>query len=90
MPILDKPLREDKNIVSRATSAKIILHAVLFPKNNFSLSQAKEWLKSHNYKYIHNRDTTNIHRFRIKEQIKGYNFFTIKLPNFAELVFMRK
>ena len=83
MPILDKPLKEDRN-------KKVILHAVLFPKTKFTIPQAKEWLKSHNYKYIHNRDTTNIHRFRIKEQIKDYKFYTMKLPNSVELVFMYK
>lgn len=83
MPIKLKPLKEDEGKAS-------ILHAVLFPKSNFSLDDAKQWLKSHNYEYIHNRQTKNIYRFRIKEQIKGYNFFTKVLPNKIELVFMYK
>lgn len=83
MPIRNKPLKEDQE-------KKNILHAVLFPKNKFSLNDAKNWLETHNYNYIHNRQTKNIWRFRIKEQIKGYNFFTKTLSNGVELVFMRK
>jgi len=78
-----KPLKEDEG-------KKSILHAILFPKSKFSLSDAKKWLDTHKYKYIHNRDTTNIHRFRIKEQIKDYKFFTKNLNNGIELVFMYK
>ena len=83
MPIRQKPLKEDEQ-------KKTILHAILFPKNLFSLNDAKKWLDSHNYKYIHNRQTTNIWRFRIKEQIKGYDFYTKKLNNGVEFVFMVK
>jgi hypothetical protein len=83
MPIRLKPLKEDVNKNS-------ILHAVLFPKSKFTLNDAKNWLNTHNYNYIHNRQTKNIWRFRIKEQIKGYNFFTKNLNNGVELVFMYK
>jgi hypothetical protein len=83
MPVKLKPLKEDEG-------KRSILHAILFPKSKFTLNDAKKWLETHNYKYIHNRDTTNIHRFRIKEQIKGYKFYTIKLPSFIEFVYMYK
>jgi hypothetical protein len=83
MPIRLKPLKEDK-------AKQNILHAILFDKLKFSLNDAKKWLESHNYKYIHNRQTKNIWRFRIKEQIKGYNFFTKDLNNGVKLVFMFK
>lgn len=83
MPIREKPLKEDQ-------AKKNILHAILFPKDKYSLNDAKEWLKNHNYRYIHNRQTKNIWRFRIKEQIKDYNFFTKVLNNGVELVFMYK
>jgi hypothetical protein len=83
MPIRLKPLKEDINKSS-------ILHAILFNKSKFSLNDAKNWLNTHNYNYIHNRQTKNIWRFRIKEQIKGYNFFTKNLNNGVELVFMYK
>lgn len=81
MPIKEKPLREDMKKMS-------ILHAILFPKDKYSLNDAKKWLKDNNYDYIHNRQTKNIWRFRIKEQIKGYDFFTKILNNGIELVFM--
>jgi hypothetical protein len=83
MPIRLTPLKEDIN-------KKNLLHAVLFPKVKYTIKQAKEWLKLHNYKYIHNRDTINIHRFRIREQIKDYKFYTVKLNNGVELVYMYK
>jgi len=81
MSILDKPLKEDKN-------KKSLLHAILFPKSKFTLEQSKEWLKKNNYKYIHNRQTKNIWRFRIREQIKDYKFYTYKLNNGVEMVYM--
>ena len=81
MPILDKPLRED-------IGKKTLLHAVLFPKNKYTIEDAKQWLRIHNYKYIHNKDTTNIHRFRIREQIKNYSFYTIKFKNGIDFVYM--
>lgn len=83
MPVKLKPLKEDEK-------KKSILHAILFEKSKFTLNDAKNWLKIHNYKYIHNRETKNIWRFRIKEQIKDYKFFTKVLNNGVELVFMYK
>jgi len=83
MPILLKPLEQDKNKSS-------ILHAILFPKNKFSFDEARSWIKNHNYKYIHNRQTKNIWRFRIKEQIYGYKFYTKVLNNGIEFVYMYK
>jgi len=81
MPILNKPLKEDMG-------KKTLLHAILFPKSKFTLEQSKEWLNKNNYKYIHNRQTKNIWRFRIREQIKNYKFYTYTLNNDIELVFM--
>lgn len=69
---------------------RVILHAILFEKSKFTLNNAKKWLETHNYKYIHNRQTNNIWRFRIKEQIKGYNFFTKNINNGVDFVFMYK
>jgi hypothetical protein len=81
MPILEKPLKEDRG-------KKTLLHAILFPKSKFTLQQAKEWLNKNDYKYIHNRQTKNIWRFRIREQIKDYKFYTYRLNNGVELVYM--
>lgn len=82
MPIREKPLKED-------LGKRNILHAILFPKDKFTLNEAKKWLDSHNYNYIHNRQTKNIWRFRIKTEIRGYTFFTKVLPNGVEMVFMK-
>lgn len=81
MPIRLKPLKEDE-------IKKSILHAILFEKSKYSLNDAKKWLEIHNYKYIHNRQTKNEWRFRIKEQIKDYKFFTKVLNNGIKLIFM--
>ena len=81
MPILNQRLKED-------IGQKSVLHAVLFPKSLYTPKQAQEWLKYHNLVYIHNRDTKNIHRYRIREQIKGMKFYTIKLNNSIDLVYM--
>lgn len=81
MPILNQRLTAD-------IGKKSLLHAVLFPKTLFRPKQAKQWLKYHNLVYIHNRDTKNIHRFRIREQVKGMQFYTVVLKNGVELVYM--
>lgn len=81
MPILNKRLKQDEN-------KKSILHAILFKKGIFNLRTAKQWLNNHNYKYIHNRETKNILRFRIKEQIKGLKFYSIDLNNGVIMVYM--
>lgn len=83
MPKLNEPLPEDKN-------KKAILHAILFPKSKFNLTGAKRWLKENNYNYIHNRQTVNYFRFRIKEQIRNWGFSTKVLNNGVQLVFMIK
>lgn len=81
MPILNKRLKED-------IGKKSLLHAILFKKSIFTPKTSREWLRVHNYNYIHNRETKNIYRFRIREQIKDMNFYTIKLNNGIEMVFM--
>ncbi len=80
MPKLDKPLKVDKGKTH-------LLHAVLFPKTKYSIADAVQWLNSHNLRFIHNRDTINFHRFRIREQIKGWRFYTIRAGN-VEMVYM--
>ncbi len=81
MPILNQILIAD-------IGKKSLLHAVLFPKTIYTPKQAREWLKYHNLIYVHNRDTKNIHRFRIRKQVKGMKFYTIKLNNGVELVYI--
>ncbi len=81
MPILNQRLRED-------IGKKSLLHAVLFPKSLYTPKQSREWLMYHNLVPIHNRDTINFRRFRIREQVKGMKFYTIKLNTGVELVYM--
>ena len=81
MPILNQRLRED-------IGKKSLLHAVLFPKSLYTPKQSREWLMYHNLVPIHSRDTINFRRFRIREQVKGMKFYTIKLNTGVELVYM--
>jgi hypothetical protein len=81
MPILNHRLPQDEGKHS-------LLHAVLFPKSLYTSKQAKDWLKLHNYHYIHNRNTKNMYRFRVREQVKGMKFYTIVLNNGIELVYL--
>lgn len=83
MPSRDRPLKADDK-------KKSILHAISFNKQKFNLNDAKQWLNKHNYNYIHNRQTANFYRFRIKETINGYQFYTKKLQNGIELIYMYK
>jgi hypothetical protein len=83
MPILNKPLIVDKGKAH-------LLHAVLFPKTKYSIGDAVQWLNSHNLRFIHNRETIHFYRFRIREQILNYKFYTVKLKNGVELVYMYK
>ena len=81
MPILNKRLKEDVGKHS-------LLHAVLFPLSIYSNTDCLNWFKNHNLYPIHNRYTKNYHRFRIREQVKGMKFYTIKLNTGVELVYM--
>lgn len=81
MPILKQRLSED-------IGKKNLLHAILFNKLLFTPKTARQWLKNHNLVFIHNRQTKNYYRFRIREQVEGMKFYTIKLNNGVELVYM--
>lgn len=81
MPILDERLPED-------IGKKYLLHAVLFPKEFFKKEDAINWLKDHLIDFIHNRQTKNFYRFRVREQVAGLKFITIKLNNNIQMVYM--
>jgi hypothetical protein len=81
MPILAQRLKED-------IGKKSLLHAVLFLKSSYTPKQAREWLKYHNLNPIHNRDTVNFRRFRIRDVIFQYKFYTVVLNTGIELIYM--
>ena len=81
MPILEHRLKAD-------IDKKSLLHAVLFPLSIYTVNDCLNWLRFHQLVSIHNRYTKNYHRFRIREQVKGMRFYTIKLNNGIELVYM--
>lgn len=81
MPSLFKRLPND---IGKST----LLHAVLIPKKSYTMIKAREWLKTHNYTPIANRNTENFYRFRIRETVKGLKFYTQNLNNGIKLVYM--
>jgi len=81
MPILNQRLPSD-------IGKKNLLHAVLFPKSLYTPQQSREWLVHHNLVPIHNRDTINFRRFRIREQVKGMKFYTIVLNTGVQLIYI--
>ena len=82
------------------------LQTVLLPKAKFSKEEAKKWLKDHKYKYGNYRtsknskelrflsaepnEAANFHRFMQINPIEGATYYTEKLPNGVELVFMKE
>ena len=67
---------------------KWILHTVLVPKSHFSRTTAINYVKKHfQYKKMH--EQMNFFRFRQKSPYKDGEFFTRKLTNGVELIFMR-
>ena len=81
MPVLAHRLSAD-------IGKRSLLHAILFPLSSYTVNDCLHWLRFHNLSPIHNRYTKNYHRFRIREQVKGMKFYTIKLNNGIELVYM--
>jgi hypothetical protein len=66
----------------------MLVQAVLFNNKQWLLKEARDWLKSHNYKSIKPVHTTlNYHRFRIRSPEEFKSFYTKKLPNGITLIF---
>ena len=71
-------------------SSPIELHTILIPKTEFNKKNAIEWLKNHNFHWDRFRTTKNYMRFNQVLAVKGSSYYTKKLPNGVELVFMRR
>jgi len=81
-------------------SSPIELHTILIPKSDllapegsprgFNKKSAIEWLKNHNFHWDRFRTTKNYMRFNQVLAVKGSSYYTKKLPNGVELVFMRR
>ena len=71
-------------------SSPIELHTILIPKTEFNKKSAIEWLKNHNFHWDRFRTTKNYMRFNQVLAVKGSSYYTKKLPNGVELVFMRR
>lgn len=65
-----------------------MLQSVLFNKSIWKLTDAINYLRNHNLKYIKVDETANFYRFRQKPVNKQKKYFTRKLQNGIELVIM--
>lgn len=81
MPIISK-----KEAIKRGLPLKG-LHTILMPKT-LTKAQSIDWLKSHGYKYGKIRTTSHYYRFNQIPAIYGAKYYTHKLPNGVELVFL--
>jgi len=64
-----------------------MLQTILFPKEHFSLKQSIKWLLEHGFKYEVD-ETREFYRFRQHEPIPGGKYYTKRLPNKVEFVFI--
>ena len=69
------------------------LQTILIPKNNFTLEEAKKWIKDHKYrlsfggKSVH--ITSHFYRFRQASFKKNANYHTLTIRNGIRFVFIR-
>jgi hypothetical protein len=88
MPIISKKEAIKRNLPLKG------LHTILMPKTltnpirEQSKAQSIDWLKSHGYKYGKIRITKHYYRFNQIPAIYGAKYYTHKLPNGVELVFL--
>ena len=63
------------------------LQSITFPKDKFSLSFAKSWLKSNNYKDYGVDETKSRYRFRQQDPVYPADYYTKTLDNGIQLIF---
>lgn len=63
-----------------------MVQSVIFPKEKFSISQARKWLKDHHYGGKKVDTTENFYRFRQMKPMKGGRYTTMTLPNGVEII----
>jgi len=64
-----------------------MLQTVLFPKDKFTVEKAIRWLEAHGHRHNKVDTTEHFHRFR-QTPPTGHRFYTKKLINGIELVYM--
>ncbi len=62
------------------------VQTVLFPKNEWTITEAKTWLTEHHYRHLKVDITEDFLRFRQMTPMKGGRYATVTLPNGVELV----
>lgn len=66
----------------------MVIQSVVIPKDKFTLTEAKKYIKDHKYKLKKVDITTNYYRFRQVEPIKGRQYYDYKTKNGVILVLM--
>jgi len=66
-----------------------MLHSINFDKRYYSLKQALQWIKLHNYKPINKlgKETLNYYKFRINHKNKNMRYYTKKIVEGIDMVF---
>jgi hypothetical protein len=64
-----------------------MLQTILIPRSTFTLQQAVKWLIDNNYSHKKVDNTEHFYRFR-QVPPTGHKFYTKKLPNGIDLVYM--
>jgi hypothetical protein len=73
---------------------KLVISHILFPKADWTIVRAREWLKKHKtpslpLKFSKYKSTPMMHRFLQSVEIEGAKFVTKILPNGVEFVFQK-
>lgn len=63
-----------------------MIQSIVFPKSDYTLREATNWLQSHGHKFHKVDETPNTYRFRQHEPIPHSEYYTKVLPNKVELV----
>jgi hypothetical protein len=62
------------------------VQSVLIPRDKFTVTQARRWVREHGYEIIKIDITTNYYRFRQRDPIACMKYRTLRLPNGVKLV----
>lgn len=68
-------------------SNKNNIQSFLFDINKFNISQSKQWLKDHNYRYSGVHTTKQFHRFRQYDPNSSMKKRTIFIDNGIEAIY---
>jgi hypothetical protein len=62
------------------------IQSVLFPRNKYTIAQAKKWLFLHKFKHNKIDATDKFYRFRQRAPKLNHHYFIVKLSSGVEFV----